>query len=215
MKILTLALVIFFSTLALLTSSVIKADTSQLLTFSSGLTLYSPLNTTYSTNIVECNGTLNWPKPYQLLLNYSIDGEDQGALLWNIDANSISIPEYTTIAGSFQLPTLSSGQHQLSIGINEAQFNNTGGTHELINRTTWVNTVTFTVNTSQPTPTLTQTPTPTSTSTPTVPEFSPLAILPLFVSILFIAVVLRYRKTKSRKFDGNALIVNNFKNEFE
>ena len=43
-----------------------------------------------------------------------------------------------------------------------------------------------------PTPTSTQNPTP----TPTVPEFSWLAILPLFISFLFIAIKLRHRSQK-------------------
>jgi hypothetical protein len=36
---------------------------------------------------------------------------------------------------------------------------------------------------------------PSTTPTPTVPEFSWLAILPLFLSLLFVAVIFRHRKT--------------------
>lgn len=166
------------------------ADSNEPVTFSSGLTLYSPVNTTYSSNVVECNGTFNWPKPYQLSLNYCIDGEDQGALLWSIDANTISIPEYTTMSGSFQLPQLSNGPHQLSIGIDEEWFNNTGTTRELISKTTWVNPVYFTIASSQPTPTLSP------TTTPNIPEISWLVILPLFISAFLVAVKLKNQKNR-------------------
>ena len=44
------------------------------------------------------------------------------------------------------------------------------------------------------TPIATQTPTPTATGTPTVPELSCLAILPLFTSLLLVALS-RYRKS--------------------
>lgn len=180
--------VCFFAALVTLPGMSVKADSNQPITFSSGLTqftLYSPVNTTYSSNVIECNGTFNWPKPFQVSLNYSIDGEDQGGLPWNLDVGSISNPYYSTIAGSFQLPQLPNGPHQLSIGIDEELFNNTGTVHELLNQTSWVSTVYFTVSASQPTPTLTPTPTPTTTptSTPTVPEFSSWT-LPLLLSIM-------------------------------
>jgi hypothetical protein len=51
-----------------------------------------------------------------------------------------------------------------------------------------------------PTPTSTLTPTPllTPTTTSTVPEFSGLAILPLFLSILFVAAIIKHRKTRKQ-----------------
>jgi hypothetical protein len=99
------------------------------------------------------------------------------------------IPTYYTVDGSFQLPQLANGSHQLSIGLEE------GGPS---NRTTWINTIYFTIGSSQPTPTLNPTLTPTisPTVTPTVPEFPALAILLLFNSVFIIAVKLRHRKTK-------------------
>lgn len=189
--------IVFIVSLVMFPAITVKADSNTPLSFSSGLTLYSPVNTTYNSNVVECNGTFNWPKPFQVSLNYSIDGEDQGALLWNLDVNSISIPDYSTIAGSFPLPQLSNGVHQLSVGIDEELFNNTGAAHELINQTSWVNTVYFTISASQPTPTLTPTPIPTTitTPTPTIPEFTWLMVLPLFSVLLLIAEALRRRRT--------------------
>jgi len=204
-KKITILFFVLFLTLALLISTmlygfvfvgevnVVKADSNSPITFSSGLTLYSPLNTTYNSNVVECNGTFNWPKDAQLSLNYSIDGQDQGGLPWSIDENSIPIPQYTTTDGSFQLPQLPNGSHQLTIGIEEEVWNSTDNPRTLINQTSWVNTVYFTIDSSQPTPTLTPTLTPnitpTPTPTPTVPEFPTWIILPLFAVIILPSIV--------------------------
>ena len=49
--------------------------------------------------------------------------------------------------------------------------------------------------TPSPIPTIAPTINPTATPTPTVPEFPLLAVLPLFLSVLFIAVKLKHRKT--------------------
>jgi hypothetical protein len=55
--------------------------------------------------------------------------------------------------------------------------------------------------TSSPITFIVQNPSSTPTLTPNVPEFPLLAILPLFVLVLSVAVVFSYRKFKSRKFD--------------
>jgi hypothetical protein len=178
-KAFTVFLILIIAALSL-TFLTVKADSNQPIIFSSGLTLYSPVNTTYSSNILECNGTIDIPKDFQSSLNYSIDGKEADGLPWPLDSNSISNPFIYTIAGSFQLPQLPNGLHRLNIGISEERFNDSG---ELINQTTWINTVYFTINTSQPTP----------TPTPTIAEFSWLAILPLLISMLPIAVTIRHR----------------------
>jgi hypothetical protein len=55
-------------------------------------------------------------------------------------------------------------------------------------RTSWVAKI-------NPIPTQSIMPTPAVSTSPSVPEFSWLAILPLFVSALFVAIILRHRKT--------------------
>ena len=169
--------VVLLASLVMLPAISVKADSNEPITFSSGLTLYSPVNTTYSSKVVECNGTFTGPRDYEIFLNYSIDGNYQGALPWTLNPNSLNNPATYTLEWSFQLPQLPKGSHQLSIGIEEQLFNSAGA---LINQTTWVNTVYFTIGSSQP---------------PNVPEFSLLAILPLIIAILSIAVILRHRKT--------------------
>jgi hypothetical protein len=193
--------VVFLASLVMLLSMRVKADSNEPITFSSGLTLYSPVNTTYSSNIVECNGTFNCPKGVQSSLNYSIDGNYQEGLPWKLNAGSIPIPAIYIIDGSFQLPQLSNGTHQLSIGIDEALysqpvFDNSGRTMikqpELINSSSWINTVYFTISSNQSilTPASTPTSTPTITPTPTVPEFPTWVILPLFAVATFLSIVL-------------------------
>jgi hypothetical protein len=175
----------FLVSLVTLPAASVKADSNEPITFSSGLTLYSPVNTTYSSNVLECNGSFNCPKGVPCSLNYSIDGKiqgGQGGLPWNLDVNSMRIPTYYTIDGSFQLPQLPNGSHQLSIGIQE------GGPS---NRTTWVNTIFFTISVNQPTPTLTSTISP--SPTPSVPEFSGL-IIPLLLIITMTGGLLIYFK---------------------
>ncbi len=169
--------VILLASLVMIPAVSVKADSNEPLTFSSGLTLYSPVNTTYSSKVVECNGTFTGPRDYEIFLNYSIDGNYQGALPWTLNPASINNPSTYTLEWSFQLPQLPKGSHQLSIGIDEELFNSTG---TLIDQTTRVNTVYFTTGSSQP---------------PTVPELSLLAILPLIITVLSIAVILRHRKT--------------------
>ncbi len=56
--------------------------------------------------------------------------------------------------------------------------------------------------TNSPTsPAISPTPTPTPTSTPAVPEFSWSAIVPLLLSLFFVGVVLRHRKSESIKLE--------------
>jgi len=137
--------VIFLSSLVTLPAMKVKADSSEPIAYSSGLTLYSPVNTTYSSNVIECNGTFNDPRDFESSLNYSIDGNYQGSLPWTLNQNSINNPVAYTLDWSFQLPQLPKGSHQLSIGIEIDLFNSAD---TIINRTTWVNTVYFMISSS-------------------------------------------------------------------
>jgi len=176
---------------------VTKADSNEPITFSSRLTLYSPLNITYGSNVLECNGTFVCPKGVQSSLNYSIDGKYVDGLPWKLDPNSIFDPDIYIINGSFMLLQLSDGSHKLSIGILEELLDNSNiNSPKLINSTSWVNTVYFSISTSQ-------SPNPSPTSNPTVPEFSWLAVLPLFVSILFIIIKNKHKSTSNSAFNKN------------
>jgi hypothetical protein len=193
--------VVFLASLVMLPVMRVGANSNEPITYSSGLTLYSPVNTTYSSSIIECNGTFDCPKGVQSSLNYSIDGKYQEGLPWKLDVNSIGNPDIYTIVGSFQLPQLSNGTHQLSIGIDEALysqpvFDEFGRAMikqpELINSTSWVNTVYFTIGSSQPTPT------PSSAIGALIP--APMIAIIATVAVLVVTIISlllfrRHRKT--------------------
>jgi hypothetical protein len=154
-------------------SALSQGATNQSITFSSGVTLYSPLNITYTSNVVYCNGSFSCPNELLETLNYTLDEKYLGFLPWKIDMATLGGP-INYFNGSIPLPNLSDGSHKISIGVKEELWD---GTH-LVNKTTWINTVYFTVNTNQ-----SQT-TPTSNPSPTVPELSIITIIPLLGAIL-------------------------------
>jgi len=153
---------------------------------SPGLALYSPTNTTYTSSVVNCSGVLTIQMGEGGGLSYSIDGIPKGSPPWQLNPNHFCGSVYY-IGGSFQLPPLPNGSHCLNLTVEDGF-------------SSWVVTVYFTINSSQPIP---PTPAPTSkanqtttpTETQTVPEFTALAILPLFLSLFFVAVIVRHRKT--------------------
>ena len=178
----------------LLASSVIVpavkviADSSEPLAFSSGLTLYSPVNTTYSSNILECNGTFVGPSEYEVSLNYSVDGKYQGYLPWTLNQNSSNLATYT-LDWSFKLPHLSKGPHQLSIGI-EKQLYNSNAT--LTSQKTLVNIAYFTIS-------------PSFQSISTAIEVSLLAVVLLILVAILIVLYLRHRKPVTKKIGQQSL----------
>jgi hypothetical protein len=172
-------LVIVFLIQSITQVPLVKADSNEPITFSSGLTLYSPLNITYSSNVLECNGTFDCPKGVQSSLNYSVDGKNTDGLPWKLDPNSISDPDIYIINGSFELPKLSDGSHKLSIGILEELLDKSNiNSPKLINSTSWINTVYFEIDTT------------------TVPEFPStiLTIAFLIMMTVALAVVVKRRK---------------------
>jgi hypothetical protein len=215
--------VVLLAYLVMLSTMSVKADSNEPISFSSGLAVYSPLNTTYNSYSVLANVSLGVPYGMGSSgLNYSIDGKYQDGINMHFPNYSSlgwgrSIPNYSPsnyyLFGSFYLPPLPNGPHQISfeIGVEadnytappSSSFQRINGTNNYV--ATWVNTVSFTINSNDvfptPTPTLipTLTPTITPTATPTVPEFPMLAILTFFVSVLFVAVILTLRKQGMQK----------------
>ena len=213
-KRITLVLILIFLTCLLIPSLVsVKADSSEPIIFSSGLAVYSPLNISYNSYSVLVNISFGCPYGTQSSLNYSIDGKYQDGINMHFPSGSEpwTVPNYSPsnyyLLGSFYLPPLPDGPHQISFAMGEeannyssppsSSFQQINGTNNYV--ATWVNTVSFTISSKDAFPTPTPTFTPTPSSTPTVPESSWLAILPLFVSMLFVVVKLRNRKTKSKR----------------
>jgi hypothetical protein len=109
-------------------------------------------------------------------ISYSLDGNRNETLSFS----KVSTGGYL---GTGTLNNLPDGYHHLDAYFHAAHF-----------RIEKSASTTFLVNTtgSQPSPLLTTNPSPVPTQ---VPEFSWLAILPLFVALLFIAIKLKRRKT--------------------
>ena len=157
-----------------------KADSNEHCTFASGLTLYSPLNKTYNSSLLQLNLTFESGAGFQGFLNYSIDGKYQGPI--PLTFNSTTGFEMVGLGyGLVQLPEFSNGPHVLTVNVG---FYNSSGYCG-----SWVHTIYFTINASEVVSTPRPTPTPTLTLSPIVPEFSWLIILPLFIFTLSIAVI--------------------------
>ena len=151
------------------------------ISFSSGLTVYSPLNQTYTSNDVQLNVTFNWIVATQVFVNYSLDGNLIGQL--PLSFGNITGFQQTYLAyGLVDLPKLSNGSHVLTFNV-EAQVTN--GAYP---PSYWDNEVYFSINNSE----LTTSP----TLTPTIPELSAFVILPLLLSLFVIGMVLGHRKNR-------------------
>ncbi len=141
--------------------------------YSSGLRLFSPLNTTYTTN------TLNLSVSFKMggvptTINYTLDdGKASGDIpLTYVNSNETML--MANYEGNVQLPKLSDGTHALTITV-DAELNDYRGPQppgapfhatnpEGTNYAAiWIHTIYFTVDTSKATPT----PTPIAVTSPT------------------------------------------------
>jgi hypothetical protein len=160
--------------------NVVRADSTEPLTFSSGLTLYSPVNKTYTSNLLQLNLTFGSGAGLQTTLNYCIDGKYQGPI--PLTFNSTTGFEMIGLGYALvPLPELSNGPHVLTVNV-EAYLNDYHGANPpgapfkpvAPNSSnyvaSWVHIVYFTMNATvvilSPTPT--SSPNPTSILEPTV-----------------------------------------------
>ena len=183
----------------------VNAKSDSLIVYSGGVTLYSPVNTTYKSTSLTLNLTYEAGLPYSL--NYSIDGIYQGPISLTFN-NSEGFHMTSTGVAVIQLPALSNGSHILTVNV-EGYLNNYHGANppgapfKKVSPMSadyfafWANSVSFTIASSDVTPTLT--PLPTVSPNPSVPEFPLLAILPLFLPMLTIAIILKLRKQRTPK----------------
>jgi hypothetical protein len=144
--------------------------------FSSGLTLYSPLNKTYNSSLLKLNLTFeSRVAGLQGFLNYSIDGKYQGPIPLTFNSFGLGY-------GLVQLPEFSNGPHVLIVNVgfyNDSHY--TGS---------YVHTIYFAINTSR----VITNPTTTSQSpTPSIPEFPPISAI-VFPIISAVAVILVLRR---------------------
>jgi hypothetical protein len=127
-----------------------KADSNEPIGFSSGLTLYSPLNKTYNSSLLQLNLTFeSRAAGLQGFLNYSIDGKYQGPIPLTFNSFGLGY-------GLVQLPEFSNGPHVLTINVGFYYNSDYSGSY--------VHTIYFTINASE---VISNSTTP---STPVIPE---------------------------------------------
>ncbi len=171
-----------------------KADSTDAVTFDSGVTVYSPVNTTYYNTNIALNislysaGVMGQLDP-QISMNCSIDG------LYNGSVHLVSDGQFhvaTTGIGTANLPNLPEGSHTLTLyyyGLNQRS--------DYPKYLSYVNTLQF--STVDKAPSLTQTPSPTVAPTPTIPEVSWFIFVPLLLSVFAVTLIVRYRKNVELK----------------
>ncbi len=148
-------------------SNSVKAESGEHIAFSSGLTVYSPVNRTYNVNLLTLNLTFGSGAGLQRFLNYSIDGKYQGPI--PLTFNGTAGFELVGLGyGLVQLPELPNGPHVLTVNVeaylNDYYGNPPGAPFKPVAPNSsdyvasWVHTIYFTVNASE----VISTPTPTS-----------------------------------------------------
>ncbi len=161
----------------------VKADSGNSITFSWGLTVSSPVNTTYYSSSPLLYITFSCKMGIGSTLNYSIDGMYQDGIPMHFQQPIDLSGPYYNMFSSLSLPRLSDGSHQLNVGIEESANNVSRSDLPLdmpfqakqpttFNGTeyvaSWIDTVFFTIDTIHnppPTPSSTQTSTPIPTPT--------------------------------------------------
>ena len=177
--------------------------------YSSGLYLISPLNTTYTSNMLTLK--VYFDMGIQTKLNYSIDGGLHSGDIPLTYLNNSEIMYISNYQGIVPLPKLPDGSHTLTITV-DAELNDFHGANppgapfkatnaEGTNfAAIWIHTIYFTIDTSKATqnPTVSATPTPTliestnqTTTTPTMqaPAEEPQQLTSLLPIIAVAAVV--------------------------
>jgi hypothetical protein len=91
-----------------------RADSADSIRFSSGVTLFSPINKTYTSSFLTLNFSFacGWGIKYSL--NYDIDGKYEGPMPYVIkNPGELHVVYYAT--GLVKLPELSEGSHSLTV----------------------------------------------------------------------------------------------------
>ena len=181
------------------------------ISYSSGLYLISPLNTTYTSNMLTLN--VYFDMGIQTKLNYSIDGGLYSGDIPLTYLNNSEVMYISNYQGTVPLPELPDGSHSLAITV-DAELNDFHGANppgapfkatnaEGTNfAAVWVHTIYFSVDTSKATqnPTVSATPTPTEieatnqtaiTHTMQPPAEEPQQLTPI-LPILAVAAVIAY-----------------------
>src|SRR3972149_349064 len=107
---------------------IVKADSNDYISFSSGITLFSPINRTYNSPSLTLNlnlysaGSMGYIDS-RISMNYSIDGKYNGSVPLVVSNPGVHI--ITNGAGLVNLPELPEGSHSLTIyleGFNQKYY---------------------------------------------------------------------------------------------
>lgn len=103
--------------------SLVKASSDDQISFSFGVTLFSPLNQTYNSRFLQLNYSFTCGLGVQYSLSYDIDGKYSGPMPYIVEkANEMHVVYHAT--GLVTLPELSEGSHSLTVNLLTSQNNN-------------------------------------------------------------------------------------------
>ena len=199
---------LLISSLAVVHSSIVRADSADFISFpDSGVTIFSPLNETYSyqnpiLNVTLYGAGLLGSLDPQISMNYSIDNVYNGSV--PLKSNG-EIHVITTAVGKVALPKLPSGSHYLTIylyGWNQRShepkylsFNNT--VHFSIASVNPASSPTPAPSiTPSPSPSPNTTPSPSSTSEPEPFSASLVFVASLGIALAVIGLLVYIKKRK-------------------
>jgi hypothetical protein len=120
---------------------VVNADSTDYIRFSSGVTIFSPLNRTYNSKFLTLNFTFACGFGIKYSLNYGIAGKYEGPMPYVINnPEELHVVYYAT--GLVKLPELSEGSHSLTVYLES---------HGLIaHKSSYADTVNFVIDLTPP-----------------------------------------------------------------
>ncbi|HEX9261801.1 MAG TPA: hypothetical protein VF893_04665 [Candidatus Bathyarchaeia archaeon] len=92
----------------------VKAESDGPIVFSGGITIYSPVNTTYETNFLTLNMTCNCGAGVKIYFSYDIDGKYKGLITLTFNVTP-GFHMFALGSALVQLPELLSGSHRLIV----------------------------------------------------------------------------------------------------
>ena len=135
------AFTLILAALLLVSAQPVKGDTVGPLRFKDGVTVYSPVNTTYNSRNILFNYTFAVGMGMHYSLNYMLDGNLAEPMPYSV-INPQELHVVYLATGQVQMPELSEGTHSLTISL-QATF----GKNDI---RSYSDTISFTIDTNAP-----------------------------------------------------------------